>query len=79
MCLGPLLNTGFHFNVDSWPGNVGNVVSTQVVPQPNEKNGNDSKSNPICTYVLTSAALESTGDSEVRWLYICSFCDVEVD
>jgi hypothetical protein len=63
--LGPLLNTGFHFNVDSWPGNVGSVFNQHMVHQPAEKSSNDSKSNPVCSYILTSASLESSGDSEV--------------
>lgn len=63
---GPLLNTGFHFNVDSWPGNVGSVFNQHMVHQPVEKStGNDSKPNPVCSYILTSTSLESSGDSEV--------------
>ena len=68
--IGPLLNTGFHFNVDSWPGNVGSVFNQHMVLQPTaEKSGNDTKYNPVCSYVLTSAALETSGDSEVSRLY----------
>lgn len=63
--LGPLLNTGFHFNVDSWPGNVGSVFNQHMVQQPTEKPTNDSKHNPVCSYILTSASLEGSGDSEV--------------
>nr|CAH0112384.1 unnamed protein product [Daphnia galeata] len=65
---GPLLNTGFHFNVDSWPGNVGSVFNQHMVHQPTEKSNNDSKYNPVCSYILTSASLESSGDSEGLFL-----------
>lgn len=64
---GPLLNNGFHFNVDSWPGNVGSVFNQHMVHQPVEKiNGNETKPNPVCSYILTSTSLESSGDSEVQ-------------
>ena len=67
LIIGPLLNNGFHFNVDSWPGNVGSVFSQQhMVHQPIDKtSNNESRSNPVCSYILTSMSLESSGDSEV--------------
>lgn len=66
---GPLLNTGFHFNIDSWPGNVGNVFGQQMQQDPNEKQlGNRTKANPTCSFVLTSSGLEGSGDPEVSRL-----------
>jgi len=53
--------------VDSWPGNVGSVFNQHMVHQPVEKiNGNETKPNPVCSYILTSTSLESSGDSEVQ-------------
>lgn len=51
---GPLLNTGFHFNVGNWPGHV-------------EPRGE--RLGP-CSWRLTSRNLASTGDSEGIFLSI---------
>ncbi|XP_049853177.1 cubilin-like isoform X1 [Schistocerca gregaria] len=51
---GPLLNTGFHFNVGSWPGH----VETAGV-----RNG-------TCDWLLSSEALASSGDSEGIFLSV---------
>lgn len=51
---GPLLNTGFHFNVGNWPGH----VETAGV-----KNG-------ACDWLLTSEALRSSGASEGIFLSV---------
>ena len=67
---GPLLNTGFHFNVDSWPGHVGNVFNQQMQQNPNDKQlNNRTKANPTCSFVLTSSSLEGSGDSEVSFIF----------
>lgn len=45
---------------------MGSVFSQQqIVHQPFEKTNNDSRPNPVCSSILTSMALESSGDSEV--------------
>ncbi|XP_067005559.2 uncharacterized protein [Anabrus simplex] len=51
---GPLLNTGFHFNVGNWPGHVETAGS---------RNG-------TCDWVLTSEDLASSGDSEGIFLSV---------
>ncbi|KDR22186.1 Dorsal-ventral patterning protein tolloid, partial [Zootermopsis nevadensis] len=51
---GPLLNTGFHFNVGNWPGHVETAGS---------RNG-------TCDWVLTSEDLAASGDSEGIFLSV---------
>lgn len=51
---GPLLNTGFHFNVGNWPGHVETAGS---------RNG-------TCDWVLTSEDLATSGDSEGIFLSV---------
>ncbi|GLH04724.1 Uncharacterized protein GBIM_10372, partial [Gryllus bimaculatus] len=51
---GPLLNTGFHFNVGNWPGQVDTA---------GERNG-------TCDWVLSSEALAASGDSEGIFLSV---------
>lgn len=51
---GPLLNTGFHFNVGNWPGHVDTAGS---------RNG-------TCDWLLTSTALRQSGDSEGIFLSV---------
>ncbi|XP_063224709.1 cubilin [Bacillus rossius redtenbacheri] len=51
---GPLLNTGFHFNVGNWPGHVETAGS---------RNG-------TCDWVLSSSDLASSGDSEGIFLSV---------
>ena len=51
---GPLLNTGFHFNVGNWPGHVETAGS---------RNG-------TCDWVLTSEDLADSGDSEGIFLSV---------
>jgi hypothetical protein len=51
---GPLLNTGFHFNVGNWPGH----VETAGV-----KNG-------TCNWIMTSDQLAASGDSEGIFLSV---------
>ena len=54
MCLGPLLNTGFHFNVGNWPGHVDTAGS---------RNG-------TCDWLLSSESLRASGDSEGIFLSV---------
>uniref|UniRef100_A0A1B6LN30 CUB domain-containing protein n=1 Tax=Graphocephala atropunctata TaxID=36148 RepID=A0A1B6LN30_9HEMI len=51
---GPLLNTGFHFNVGNWPGHVETAGS---------RNG-------TCDWLLTSEDLAASGDSEGIFLSV---------
>lgn len=51
---GPLLNTGFHFNVGNWPGHVDPV---------GERSG-------ACDWRLSSKALNKSGDSEGIFLSV---------
>lgn len=52
--LGPLLNTGFHFNVGNWPGHVDTAGS---------RNG-------TCDWLLSSESLRASGDSEGIFLSV---------
>lgn len=52
--LGPLLNTGFHFNVGNWPGHVETAGS---------RNG-------TCDWLLTSQSLQKSGDTEGIFLSV---------
>lgn len=52
--LGPLLNTGFHFNVGNWPG---------YVEAPGSKVG-------TCDWLLTAESLKKSGDSEGIFLSV---------
>lgn len=54
LCLGPLLNTGFHFNVGNWPGHVDTAGS---------RNG-------TCDWLLSSESLRASGDSEGIFLSV---------
>lgn len=51
---GPLLNTGFHFNVGNWPGHVETAGS---------RNG-------TCDWLLTSQSLQRSGDTEGIFLSV---------
>lgn len=51
---GPLLNTGFHFNVGNWPGHVDTAGS---------RNG-------TCDWLLSSESLRASGDSEGIFLSV---------
>lgn len=51
---GPLLNTGFHFNVGNWPGHVEPV---------GERTG-------TCSWRLSSKTLSKSGDSEGIFLSV---------
>ncbi|XP_030757674.1 tolloid-like protein 1 [Sitophilus oryzae] len=51
---GPLLNTGFHFNVGNWPGHVDTAGS---------KNG-------TCDWLLSSESLRASGDTEGIFLSV---------
>ncbi|CAG9817898.1 unnamed protein product [Phaedon cochleariae] len=51
---GPLLNTGFHFNVGNWPGHVDTAGS---------RNG-------TCDWLLSSDSLRASGDSEGIFLSV---------
>ncbi|BET00543.1 CUB domain [Nesidiocoris tenuis] len=51
---GPLLNTGFHFNVGNWPGHVETAGSR----------------NSTCDWLLTAEDLEKSGDSEGIFLSV---------
>lgn len=51
---GPLLNTGFHFNVGNWPGHVDTAGS---------RNG-------TCDWLLSSTSLRQSGDSEGIFLSV---------
>lgn len=52
--LGPLLNTGFHFNVGNWPGHV---------EAPGSKVG-------TCDWLLTAETLKKSGDTEGIFLSV---------
>ncbi|CAB0014019.1 unnamed protein product, partial [Nesidiocoris tenuis] len=52
--VGPLLNTGFHFNVGNWPGHVETAGSR----------------NSTCDWLLTAEDLEKSGDSEGIFLSV---------